>query len=82
MNFIHGTFKLFVDEVKTWPGYEKYAVKLDNLQYKFMRNGKAVYTTNKKDGYNVLNHGDFHFKNMLFKKNDISKKISDVLFVS
>lgn len=42
---------------------------------------KAVFTANTTDGYNVLNHGDFHYKNMMVKQGG-DKSIEDVLFVS
>lgn len=70
---------LFIDEVKTWDGFETVHEKLEELFKKFEERGSKVYTPSV--GYNVLNHGDFHYKNMAFKKDDIGK-LSDVLFVS
>jgi thiamine kinase-like enzyme len=82
VNLIHSNFRLFVDEIKSWTGYEKYAAKLEKLSPKFLKYGKTVYKANgPSDGYNVLNHGDFNYKNMLFKKNDINHKVYDALFL-
>lgn len=73
---------LFIDEIKTWDGFEMITEKLENFVGKFEANGEKVFQTNgSTDGFNVLNHGDFHIKNMVFKK-DSGGKLSDVLFVS
>jgi thiamine kinase-like enzyme len=73
---------LFVDEIKTWDGFEMIAEKMENLVAKFEDHGHKIYATNGcVDGFNVLNHGDFHFNNMMFKK-DSTGKLSDVMFVS
>lgn len=75
---------LFIDEVRTWSGFEMITQKLEQTVEKFEEMGKKIFEPNNMGsfrGFNVLNHGDFHFNNMLFKKND-EGKISDVLFVS
>lgn len=73
---------LFADELKTWTGFEVYAEKLHNVAKRFDELGRKVYEPNSSgNGFNVLNHGDFHFNNMLFKRNDAGE-ICDVLFVS
>lgn len=79
---MRNNMNLFVDEIKTWEGFEMIAEKMENLVDKFHVNGSKVFQPNSSgDGYNVLNHGDFHFNNMVFK-NDSEGKLSDVLFVS
>lgn len=73
---------LFIDEVRTWDGFELITEKLQELLEKFETHGSKVYQKNSNgDGFNALNHGDFQFNNMLFK-NDANGKLSDVLFVS
>lgn len=67
--------------MKTWDGYEMIAQKMEIMVEKFEELGSKVYETGKGSSFNVLNHGDFHFNNMLFKK-DNDGKIADVLFVS
>lgn len=65
------SIELFTEEVKTWPGYENYIPKLENLKQTFREKGIKTYTPNKPgDGYNVLNHGDFHIKNLLFQEDE------------
>lgn len=55
--------------------------KVEIVAEKFEKLGDKIYETGKGSFFNVLNHGDFHFNNMLFKK-DSDGKIADVLFVS
>lgn len=73
---------LFIDEVRTWDGYEIITQKMEVMVENFEELGKKVFEPGKGfECFNVLNHGDFHFNNMLFKK-DSDGKIADVLFVS
>ena len=65
------SIELFTEEVKTWPGYEKYVPKLENLRRTFREKGIKTYSPNKAGfGYNVLNHGDFHIKNLMFQEDE------------
>lgn len=82
INFMKNNMNLFIDEIKTWDGFEMIAEKMNSLVGKFEVQGAKVYETNSAgEGYNVLNHGDFHYNNMLFKT-DSAGKMSDVLFVN
>ena len=48
---------------------------------KFESRAAECYKPNKPGaGYNVLNHGDFHIKNLLFK-HDLEERFEDVYFV-
>lgn len=68
--------------MRGWEDFETIVEKMENLVSKFVTLGEKVYTPNpSNDGYNVLNHGDFHYNNMLFK-NFSNGKLSDVAFVS
>lgn len=83
VNFMYHNINLFIDEVRTWEGYETVTHKMEVMVEKFEELGKKIYEPGKGafESFNVLNHGDFHFNNMLFKK-DGEGKIADVLFVS
>lgn len=81
VNFMKNNMTLFIEEIKTWDGFEMIADKMENLEAKFEASGIKVYQSNGAEGYCVLNHGDFHYNNMVFKK-DSEGKLSDVLFVS
>ena len=80
--FLKETLILFADEVETWPGYEEYVPRLRKFNANFMDRAAQCYKLNKpSDGYNVLNHGDFHIKNLLFK-HSAEEKLEDMYFVS
>jgi Ecdysteroid kinase-like family len=79
INFMKNNMNLFIDEIKTWEGFEMIAEKMESVVGRFEMNGEKVYQVS--EGFSVLNHGDFCISNMMFK-NDSEGKISDVLFVS
>jgi hypothetical protein len=56
--------------------------KLDNLIKNIGEIGKKCYSPNKRgSGFNVLNHGDLHLRNILIKAND-DNRIERFNFVS
>jgi thiamine kinase-like enzyme len=59
----------FVEVLEEWGGYEEYVEKLKIFKASFEQKGQELYKPNP-NGFNVLNHGDFHVKNLLFKKNE------------
>lgn len=72
----------FIDVAKDWEGFEKFIPKLESFKETYLSKGLKTYTANRTEfGYNVLNHADFHLKNMLFKKN-ADGAIEDFYFVS
>ncbi|GAB0087172.1 LOC111597534 [Sergentomyia squamirostris] len=60
-------FEYLKEVVDTWPGYEKVSEKLVDLNSKFPARLIEVYKPNPD--FNILCHGDFHVKNMMFIKN-------------
>ncbi|CAO1335686.1 unnamed protein product [Diamesa hyperborea] len=81
LDFMMNNMKLFIDEIKEWAGYELITEKLEKLLPRFNELGVKAFKMNTgNDGYNVLNHGDLSFKNMVFKK-DNEGKMTDVLFL-
>ncbi|XP_055706875.1 uncharacterized protein LOC129803985 [Phlebotomus papatasi] len=68
-------FDYLYEEVKKWPGYERIAELLATQNQTFKKKLLAVYQPNPEPGFNVLCHGDFHMKNMMFIMNgeDIDK---------
>lgn len=80
--FTRDAMRAFRETLEEWEGCEKYYDKIDWLIENAADVGKKCYIPNKPGhGYNVLNHGDFHMKNMLMKKNN-DKHIEDFCFVS
>ncbi|XP_055605521.1 uncharacterized protein LOC129753700 [Uranotaenia lowii] len=53
-----------------WPGFEQYTEKLEKLKHPIFEQLKVVYTPDPTSSWNVLNHGDLHYKNMMFKINE------------
>ncbi|XP_053693605.1 uncharacterized protein LOC128741668 [Sabethes cyaneus] len=50
-----------------WPGYEHFSEKIDYLKNKIFKKIREIYQLKESTLYNVLIHGDFHFKNMMYK---------------
>lgn len=69
----------FTDVAREWEGYEKYIPGLENLKETYLESFKKIYKKND-NGFNVLNHGDFHIRNMLFTHNNAGA-IDDMYFV-
>lgn len=69
---------IFIDQLKTWEGFEEYIPKMESFLKNFMDRCVEIYKPNSH--YNVLNHGDHHPKNMMFKIEE--GKFNDVCFVS
>jgi hypothetical protein len=66
--------------VAGWPGYEKYAEKLRKMTEAIFVKLVDLNRTCEGDLFNVLNHGDFHAKNMMFQFNE-DKTIKEFIFV-
>ncbi|CAO1423746.1 unnamed protein product [Diamesa serratosioi] len=64
-DFFHGSIDTFIEAVQEWPGYESYVPKLKEFRKTFYQTGKRIYSP---DTFNVLNHGDFHIKNLMGTK--------------
>lgn len=72
--------KSLTDEIRTWPGYETYVEKLETIISTCNDQAKEMFKVNApNEGYNVLNHGDFHSKNMMFKNMD--SKDADIMLL-
>lgn len=72
------SYRYFVNELRQWKGYEDYAERLNALESSFFAKGREIFTATS-NGFNVLNHGDLNFKNILTKNDD---EKNDVIFVS
>lgn len=74
------TLEGFVAAAKNWDGFEGFIPHLETFKTNFLSRCLRTYTPNRSDGYNVLNHADFHRKNLLFQRNAY-EAIKDFLFV-
>jgi aminoglycoside/choline kinase family phosphotransferase len=78
LKFMQNNVELFIDELKTWKNSEIYVPKFENFLSQFMQKGRTIYES-ANASYKVLNHGDFHHNNMLFRRG--ADGSLDVLFV-
>lgn len=76
--FFAESIETLAEVLATWEGYEFYAEKLQAFVSKFVEVGKNFYQPDP-NGFSVLNHGDFHVKNLLFKK--VEDKVEDFYFL-
>lgn len=81
MCFLQENIQYFAEVIKEWEGFEDVSEKLIRFIDNFQENGVRVYSPNaSNDGFNVLNHGDLTYKNMMAQT--IDNEIKDVVFVS
>lgn len=84
-DFIYSNMEALIDLTRdgAWGDeMRQVAKKLVDLQPHFGEKMKQIYTVNPK-GVNILNHGDFHIRNLLFRyKEDESSKFDAIQFVS
>ena len=79
VKFMNMQFGVFAEILSCWglkDVAEKYRALIPNLFEKALEVSKR-----NPRGYNVLNHGDFHLKNVLLKK-DAQGKVEDIRMVS
>ncbi|XP_058119629.1 uncharacterized protein LOC131284812 [Anopheles ziemanni] len=80
VKFMLENFSIFTEELEKWDGYGKYAERLRNIQPTFIERGVGIYDGAKNGcAISVINHGDFHYNNMLFKL-DNDHRVADVIF--
>lgn len=68
------------DVVKTWPGFEKLGTKLENFGNDMTGIMFQSMMRDNSQDFCVLNHGDFHLRNLMFKKTPTGE-LSEVLFL-
>lgn len=72
----------FIDVAREFNDFERFIPNLESFRNQLASKCLKSYTANRNGiGYNVLNHADFHLKNMMFKTND-EGAIDDFYFVS
>lgn len=67
--YFNGMCKAFLDQIRTWSGYEEYVKKLEKVQTWLPKELIKVYCETKHP-IRVLAHGDLWVNNMMFKYDD------------
>ncbi|XP_058055645.1 uncharacterized protein LOC131207053 [Anopheles bellator] len=81
MNFLVECFGIFIEQLSAWEGYAHYAKRFHSLRETFFEWGIQIYNAQDAEyRFKVLNHGDFHYSNVLLKLNS-GDAPNDVLFV-
>lgn len=82
VKFMEENFGIFTEEIAKWEGFEKYAEKFKNLIPNFLQRGIEIYNPEiENSSLKVLNHGDFHYNNMLVKFDSEKASVLDVMFI-
>lgn len=76
------SFDIITEVMSKWDGFQQFIEPIKQFKTCYAELGLKSYTPNSGLGaFNVLNHGDFHFKNMLYKMNN-DGEIDDFIAVS
>lgn len=83
MPMLQHTFNSVADGILAWGDkMVPIAEKLKAMQPHFAEKLFQIYTANSPShGYKVLNHGDFHLKNLLFRSGDNPKVVEAIRLV-
>jgi hypothetical protein len=66
----------------SWDGFEQFIGPLNKFKESYYQKGLKTYSpTPGPNAFNVLNHGDFHLRNLMYKMKP-EGGVEDVLFVS
>ncbi|XP_011706596.1 PREDICTED: uncharacterized protein LOC105461788 [Wasmannia auropunctata] len=79
IDFFVMSTRAFAEEIANWPEAKKYSEKIAKLPdhiYQILLDATKL----SEDEFNVINHGDFHVNNVLFKYDNDGKPI-DPIFV-
>ncbi|KAL7013979.1 hypothetical protein ACKWTF_015679 [Chironomus riparius] len=78
-NMIYGnSYDTLIGLMSKWEGFEEFVEPLKKMRQSYMEKSAKSYTACTGSGaFNVLNHGDFHFKNMLYKMDKDGGKVED-----
>uniref|UniRef100_A0A8W7PNE3 CHK kinase-like domain-containing protein n=1 Tax=Anopheles coluzzii TaxID=1518534 RepID=A0A8W7PNE3_ANOCL len=65
--------------VKEMPGLEQYSERIASIKESIFKRASAIYNYDPSSYVHVLNHGDCHFKNMMFKRTE--GKLDDIMLL-
>uniref|UniRef100_A0A182Q4D1 CHK kinase-like domain-containing protein n=1 Tax=Anopheles farauti TaxID=69004 RepID=A0A182Q4D1_9DIPT len=74
-----GNLETLSQVVLDLPGLEQYSERIRNVKEKIFKRASAIYNYDPTSYVHVLNHGDCHYKNMMFKRTD--GKLDDIMLL-
>uniref|UniRef100_A0A023ERR9 Putative juvenile hormone-inducible protein n=1 Tax=Aedes albopictus TaxID=7160 RepID=A0A023ERR9_AEDAL len=82
LNLFTKGFEEFCVAIGKWEGYESFVKKLKTLLSSMDQRLQDAYTVNPATvGYNVLNHADFSWKNVMHKRSSDGRKVVDSMLI-
>ncbi|CAG9805057.1 unnamed protein product [Chironomus riparius] len=78
-NMIYGySYDILLKLMSNWEGFEEFIEPIKKMRANLHAKVCKIFTPNEGNGaFNVLNHGDFHFKNILYKMDKKFGKVED-----
>ncbi|XP_061392904.1 uncharacterized protein LOC133328350 [Musca vetustissima] len=82
-DYMDNGFRNFIQLLASYPEFEIYHQKLTEMQKYVLPSCKNLFNSyvNGEKGIFVLNHGDFHMKNLMFKWDRNSGEMEDVILL-
>ncbi|XP_037947070.1 uncharacterized protein LOC119679004 [Teleopsis dalmanni] len=84
-DFVTDGINIFIEILNEVPTLRKYKPYFEALQTDILEKCRQTFDEFREnpqsDGIYVLCHGDFHFKNLMFKHNPINEKVEDILLL-
>ena len=76
-------YDALLGNMSNWEGFEHFLEPIKHFKDTIFEKILKTYQPSSGPGaFNVLNHGDFHFKNMLYKMDNEGGKIEDFMAAS
>jgi hypothetical protein len=76
-------YEYITSAMPTWDGFEKLVEPIKNFKDVLLEKNLKTYTPNSGPGaWNVLNHGDFLMKNLMYKMRKEGEGVEDFMMVS
>jgi hypothetical protein len=75
-------YEALLNCMSKWEGFEPYLEHIKHFMDIILEKSLKTYSPSSEIGaFNVLNHGDFHFKNMLYKTGNEDGKVQDFMML-